>query len=224
MPLSDQNAKGRLSAYQRWEMPSFDAVTSAQDSEALALAATNRVALESLKQKAHKDGFNKGYEEGHQAGHHAGLEDMQQQLNNFVNVAEHFNQSVKRVEHQVAQDVLDLALDLAKAMLKSALLINPALIIPIVEEAIASLPSVQQPAQMFLNPRDAGLVSHQIGAQLVDAGWVVVADPHLNPGDCRVETLNNQINANIATRWQVLIDALGRDNEWYPAETRGQRV
>ena len=224
MPLSDSDAKGRLSAYQRWEMTSFDEVKPAPASVSAELAAANRVALESLKLKAHKDGFNKGYEEGHQAGHSAGLNDMQQQLSNFVNVATNFNAAIKQAEHVVAEEVLDLALDLAKAMLKSALLLNPALIIPIVQEAIASLPSVQQPAQIFLHPRDATLVSHQIGEQLVEAGWTVVADPHLRSGDCRIETLKNQIHANMGTRWQVLTDALGRDDEWYPSETRGQRV
>lgn len=224
MPLSDADAKGRLSAYQRWEMTSFDEVKPVPASVSVELAAANRVALESLKLKAHKDGFSKGYEDGHQAGHHAGLDDMQQQLSNFVNVAASFSTSIKQAQQAVAEDVLDLALDLAKAMLKSALLIKPELIIPIVEEAIASLPSVQQPAQIFLHPRDAALVSHQIGTQLVEAGWVVVADPHLHAGDCRIETLKNQINANMASRWQVLAEALGRDNDWTPVEPRGQRT
>lgn len=211
MPLSDSTAKGKLSAYQRWEMTSFEDVKpKATDAPAI-----TKAELDAIRLTAQKEGFNKGFEEGHQSGLTTGLNEMKQQLSAFLALSTQFNSSLQQAEQIVAQEVLDLSLDLAKAMLKNAMLINPELIIPIVEQAIASLPSVQQPAQLFLNPKDAALVKNRLGEELGKTGWVIVPDSLLNQGDCRVETLKNQINASLQPRWKQLTDALGRDNAWY---------
>jgi flagellar assembly protein FliH len=228
MPSSDSEAKGRLSAYQRWEMTSFDEnrPSAGQPGEARSRVSAESIAaakseMEKIRLRSQKEGFNKGFEEGHQAGLTAGLNEMQQQLTAIAEVGNQFGTALKQAETVLSQEVLDLALDLAKAMLKSALEIDPALVIPIVEQAIASLPTVQQPAQVFLSTKDAALVKNQIGAELARTGWSVVADPHLRQGDCRVETARNQINATMQTRWQQLSEALGRNNHWH--EPRPER-
>ena len=215
MPLSDTLAKGKLSAYQRWEMTSFEENKPSGKAVSESVAAANREELQQLKIKAQKEGFNKGFEEGHQAGLNTGIKEMQQQVADFKKISTQFSTSLRQAENIVAQEVLDLSLDLAKAMLKSALEINPELIIPIVQQAISSLPSVQQPAQLFLHPADAALVTNSIGEELDKAGWTIVNEPRLNRGDCRIETLQNQINASLPSRWKQLTDALGRDNNWY---------
>ncbi len=215
MPLSDTVAKGKLSAYQRWEMTSFEEKKPAGKGVSESVAAANRDELQQLKIRAQKEGFAKGFEEGHQAGLNTGMKDMQQQIADFSKIGTQFAASLQQAENIVAQDVLDLALDLAKAMLKNVLDINPELVIPIVQQAISGLPSVQLPAQLFLHPADATLVAAHIGDELDKAGWVIVNDPRLNRGDCRIETLQNQINASLSSRWKQLTDALGRNNNWY---------
>jgi flagellar assembly protein FliH len=216
MPLSDSDAKGKLSAYQRWEMTSFEepkaGATTKVSAESIAAAKSE---MEKIRLKSQKEGFTKGFEEGYQAGLNNGQNEMQRQLDAFLQVSGQFNKAMQQAEQIVAQEVLDLALDLAKAMLKSTMQIHPEIIVPIVEQAIASLPAMQQPAQIMLNPNDAALVKHQIGTELEESGWAVVADPHMNQGDCRIETPKNQINASMQPRWQQLTDALGRDNRWY---------
>ncbi len=216
MPLSDSESKGKLSAYQRWEMTSFEEpkVSPASKVSPESIAAV-KSEMEKLRLKSKKEGFTKGFEEGYQAGLDNGQNEMQQQLEAFLLVSGQFNQAMQQAGQIVAQEVLDLALDLAKAMLKNALKINPEIMVPIVEQAIASLPAVQQPAQIMLCPKDAALVKHQIGTELEKSGWSIVADPNMNQGDCRIETPKNQINASMQPRWQQLADALGRDNRWY---------
>jgi len=219
MPLSDSIAKGKLSAYQRWEMTSFDEPKPVVGKAAVINTAVEyKDELDKLKLKAQKEGFAKGFEEGHQLGVSTGQKDMQLDLAAFLKVGTQFNQAIQQAEQLVAQDVLDLALDIAKAMLKNALKINPELVVPIVEQAIASLPSVQQPAQLFLHPMDADIVRNYLGEDLAKEGWVIVPEPHLARGDCRIETLKNQINASLPSRWQQLTDALGRDNGWYAGD------
>jgi len=216
MPLSD--AKEKLSAYQRWEMTSFE---DENNSEEIRVSGSDKKESGQLNIQAQKEGFAKGFEEGYQVGlktgQQEGLQPLQQQLATLQKIGTHFTASIQQAEHTLAEEVLDLALDIAKAMLKSTLHIKPELMIPIIEQAIASLPSVQQPAQLFLHPKDAALLSEKIGAELTSAGWVVVPDAHLNSGDCRIETLTNQIDGALSSRWQQLTEALGQNNKWYDA-------
>lgn len=226
--MSDSIAKGKLSAYQRWEMTSFDETapvkTATTSAAAARLDTISQQEIDQIRLAAQKEGFAKGFEEGHhtglQTGQQEGQQALQQELNAFLLISTQFNSSLQQAEHLVAQDILDLSLDLAKAMIKSALAINPELIIPIIEQAIASLPSVQQPAQLFLNPKDAALVKKNIGAELEKTGWVIIHEAHMKIGDCRIETMKNQINGALGARWKQLSEALGRENNWYDRQQR----
>ena len=113
----------------------------------------------------------------------------------------------------IAQDMLELSLDLAKAMLKTALAARPELVLPIVSEAIRYLPTVQQPT-LTLNPDDAQLVRKHVGDELAKADWRVSEDPHLERGGCRIDTASNQIDASATSRWQRLANALGKESDW----------
>jgi flagellar assembly protein FliH len=125
-----------------------------------------------------------------------------------------FGTEVAQANDVIADDMLDLALDLAKAMLKTALAVRPELVLPIVGEAIRYLPSLQQPALLFLHPDDAALVKDHMQDELNKAGWRVAEDAHMERGGCRVETASNQIDASTSTRWQRIAAALGKDLDW----------
>ena len=114
----------------------------------------------------------------------------------------------------IAQNILDLALDLAKAMLKTTFTVHPEIVIPIVKESISYLPTLQQPALLFLNPEDLILIKNHMGEQLSHSGWQMLSDPQVERGGCRVETASNQIDASTSTRWQRITTALGRDTTW----------
>ena len=85
---------------------------------------------------------------------------------------------------------------------------------PIVGEAIRYLPSLQQPALLFLHPNDATMVREHMGEELSKAGWRLAEDTHLEPGGCRIETGSNQIDASISGRWERIAASLGRDTSW----------
>ncbi|OYX24758.1 MAG: flagellar assembly protein FliH, partial [Hydrogenophilales bacterium 32-62-9] len=117
----------------------------------------------------------------------------------------------------ISQQILDLSIDLARALLKPALAIRPELVIPIVKEAVRYLPVLHQPALLFLNPSDALLVKARIGDELEKMGWQIADDGQLEPGGCRVETASNQIDASLPTRWQRLTAALSKNSDWLAA-------
>jgi flagellar assembly protein FliH len=65
-----------------------------------------------------------------------------------------------------------------------------------------------------LHPDDAAIVREGMAHELDTGGWRIIEDEHMARGGCRVDTASNQIDAQIASRWQRLSHALGKNIEW----------
>ncbi|KQX96735.1 flagellar assembly protein FliH [Massilia sp. Root133] len=231
------------SAYQRWEMTSFGderpSVRAQREAEAAAAAAAARAyeappqsepmiqlptaqELEAIRAAARDDGYAEGLEAGEAEGHAAGYEEglalgraeAAEELEHLRQLATTFGDAVTQADEAIANDVLELALHLARGMVRMAFDVKPDLIIPVVREAIDYLPNLQQPALLMLHPEDALIVRSGIGHELDKNGWRIVEDDSIARGGCRVDTASNQIDAQIGARWQRLTHALGKDLDW----------
>jgi flagellar assembly protein FliH len=221
--------KEHQTAYQRWEMASFgDERPSAAARQAPPPPAPPQPELppepliqlptveelEAIRAAARAE----GYEEGHAAGYADGVNEGQAQaraeLAHLQTVAATFGAAVAAADETIANEVLDLALHLARAMLRTALDVRPELVIPVVREAIEYLPMLQQPALLMLNPQDAEIVRNSIGEELDKGGWRVVHDATVARGGCKVDTATNQIDAQVGARWQRLAHSLGKNLDW----------
>jgi len=114
---------------------------------------------------------------------------------------------------------LQLAIELAEQILKIRLEISPEVIIPIVQEAVSQLTSVQKPAQIFLHPNDAEIIQEHIGETLGEDGWRIVSDLQITPGGCRIDTHSNSVDARFETRWNGLREILQQSIDTHQAET-----
>jgi flagellar assembly protein FliH len=218
--MSSVLPKEQQTAYQRWEMASFENDRrsakgdrrSAPPSEAAVAELAQQVA--EAREAARLEGYAAGLEQGRMEGLDEGRAQAAEELRRLQGIAETFGTEVLRASETVAHDMLDLALDLAKAMLKTALVVNPGRVIPIVGEAIGYLPSLQQPMLLILHPGDAQLVRNGLHDDIIKAGWRIVEDAQMERGGCRVETAANQIDATAPVRWQRIAAALGKDADW----------
>lgn len=240
--MSSVIPKEKLTAYQRWELASFSDErpgVAKKEVQAAAKTAGQLAAEESARQaeehqrameaerlaayhagleEGRSAGFEQGkvagFEQGHADGLAQGRAEAAEERSQLQQIAQTFGDEVAQAGERIAVDVLNLALDLSKAMLKTALNLRPELVIPVVAEAIRYLPTVQQPALLTLHPDDAQLVNSQLGNELSKAGWRVVEDVRMERGGCRVETASNQIDATATSRWQRIAAALGKDSDW----------
>jgi flagellar assembly protein FliH len=170
--------------------------------------------ISGIQEQARQEGYNAGHAEGLAKGYADGQNKAALEAARLGSLAEAFTAAAGKADETISQHVLDLSVDLARAMLKSALAIRPELIIPIVKEAVRYLPVLQQPALLYLNPDDAVLVKDRIGDELAKTGWQLTDDARLEPGSCRVETASNQIDASLPTRWHRLTAALSKHSDW----------
>jgi len=213
--------KEQQTAYQRWEMNSFGDNRGTPGSRTGISPANAKLTIEEtakLREEARAKGHAEGHAEGLAQGRETGLAQARAEITGektrLQALAEAFNAEVMRADETIAQDVLNLALDLTKAMLKTSLAVRPDLILPIVSEAIRYLPSVQQPALLFLHPADAAIVKNNMHDELTKAGWRIAEDKAVKRGGCRIDTATNQIDATLETRWQRITEALGAQSEW----------
>jgi len=178
--------------------------------------------LEAIREAARQQGYAEGHEagmatglaSGHEDGLAVGRAEAAAELANLQGIAAAFGDAVTQADEAIAADVLELALHLAKNMVRTAFEVRPELILPVVREAVDYLPSLQQPALLILHPEDALIVRGSIGHELEKSGWRLVEDRNVARGGCRIDTASNQIDAQIASRWQRLSHALGRNVEW----------
>lgn len=194
-----------------WEIASFEG-----DPHAAKQARHAGVSLPTIEQISaiQEQARQEGYQAGHAEGYAHGQQKAALEASRLRKLADAFTTQVGQADERISQQVLDLSIDLARAILKTALTVHPELVIPIVKEAVRYLPAMQQPALLFLNPDDAALVKDRIGDELDKLGWQVADDAHLVRGGCRVETANNQIDASLPTRWQRLAASLSKESDW----------
>lgn len=203
------------SACQPWELTDFDTdLNSVTNSSAVGVTLPTIEAISAIEEQARQEGYDAGHAEGREKGLAEGREAAARETARLRSLADTFSTEVAKADESISEQVLDLSLDFARALLKTSLTINPELVIPIVREAVRYLPALHQPALLYLNPDDMILVQDKIGDELTKTGWQIASDTQLEPGSCRVDTAHNQIDASLATRWQRLTTALGKDSSW----------
>jgi flagellar assembly protein FliH len=214
--MSSTLPKELQTAFQRWEMPSFGDVRPKQlekiaEQEQITLADISAI-KEQAKNEAYADAYKEAYAVGYQEGQQAGQIEMQEQTmlvtSQLSDLKKAYEEQLLNAQDTIGNDLIKLALELASAMTKYRFEQFPEAVSEIVKEAIAALPSIQQPAQIFLNPEDLLMVKNVMGDSLERDAWRLLPDHHMTRGGCRIETAQNLLDASFETRWSRLNQAL----------------
>jgi len=198
--MSSNTPKEQLTAYQRWELNVFDDAAG----EGVKLPTADQV--QHIQQQAYQEGFAAGMKDGR-----AESQAIAQRMQLLMTELHH---SMTQFEEVMAQEIMDLALDIARQMVRSALQADPALVLAVVREAIDSLPHTRQTPTLVLHPEDAHLVREMLAQEFQGEVWRIVEDLHMERGGCRVEIATAEIDANMESRWQRIVTALGSDAPW----------
>ncbi|WP_423707735.1 flagellar assembly protein FliH [Undibacterium sp. WLX3042] len=224
--MSSVLRKDDVSAYQRWEMASFGETRPHHMPEpkldpvpARLVPTVSEQELEEIREKARQEAYAVGYQEayerglreGQEAGQMMAAENMQPDIQSMHILLDKLSAELKEVGKTTGKELLDLAISLASAILKTRVELDQNIILPIVEDAIAQLPSAQVNASISLNPADANIVKKNLGDTLIANGWRIVPDQQLSRGDCKIETSQNLIDSSIDTRWERLTAILRKN-------------
>lgn len=204
--------KEQMTAYQRWELSSFDQLGSP--------AKAGKAVLDTkhLQQQAHDQGYSVGHSAGYAAGHDAGyaigIQQAKSEAAQIHTLMQNLQDALGQTDQEIAQSLLDLSLSVANKMVHEALQIRPEIILEIIREAIRILPQFNQNAHIVLHPGDAELVRKHMNDELVHAGWKLFTDPKIERGGCLVKTTHSLIDATTEARWKRILESIGQDHSW----------
>jgi flagellar assembly protein FliH len=206
--------KEQLSAYQRWEMAGLDA--EKQPVEATVEAAVGLPTAEEIEQiheQARQEGFAAGRDAGYQEGFAAGRQAAQAQADAIAQLLGAAEAAFGEWSTALEGEILTLTLNLTKQVLRHALAVKPELLLMAVREAMAGVPLDAGQLQLVAHPEDADLLRQYLRAEEL-ARWQLTEDARISRGGFRIETANNTLDATMETRWQQLVGAFDRKDEW----------
>jgi flagellar assembly protein FliH len=208
--------KEQQTAYERWEMSSFTEADRSVGSSKLKKkeSVANSAAVAQIFDGVRKEAYAKGMQEGFAVGMAKARETSREDKQKFLNLTTAFSKALEKSDEQIADDVLSLALDIAKSMLKVKLNIDPATVLPVVMDAIHYLPYVQKPARILVHHEDAQILREYLADEISSQHWQIQEDSNIERGGCLVETGANQIDATNEVRWKRISEALAQSNHW----------
>lgn len=214
---SGEHPKSLLSAWERWELASFDSAgesagTAAKaGSSALSDEEIERI-REHARQEARQTGYAAGFAEGLAAGQ-AQAESMgRAEALRLAQTVESLESCIAELNQAVADDLLALSIEVARQVVRQAVDVKPELLLGVIREALQQLPLLH--AAIHLHPEDASLVRARAGDQLAHAGHRIHEDPKLKRGDVIIEAGGSHLDASLAARWRRIVEGLGHNAPW----------
>lgn len=226
--------KGRLTAWERWELADFDkpeapeeappqesaepqiALPTAEEIERMYQEAQEQGHAQGLEQ-GRAEGYTQGLGEGSQNGYREGQAKAQAEAARFAALADRFGTALAQFDADVGEELLDLAIELARQIVRHEIHAHPESLIAVVREALEQIP--HQHATLYLNPDDATLVKSYLSEHLSHFGHRILEDARLERGDCKVEAGGSTVDATVATRWRRILEGIGLDDAWQQPPT-----
>ena len=172
--------------------------------------------LEEIENQAHREGFQQGLQEGRDAG----LEEFNRRVQYLEQVIQSLAKPLEELDETVEQQLAQLAMLVARQLVRRELKTDPEQVIGVVREALSALPVTAGNVQLALHPEDAVMIreslSLQEGAQNIElapqgvrssehGGIYIIDDPVQSRGGCRVLTEVSQIDATVESRLNAVI-------------------
>ena len=200
------------------------------------LLARQEAERQALIQRANDDGYAEGLAHGQEQ---TALE-WQRRMDDYIagqgreaaqrlqGALQTLDASLLDMQQAMAQQLLELACDIARQVVRQELSVNPRALLPVVREAVGMLVAEGRPATVRLNPADLEAVAQPLreeqggpGAKTPDVQWI--ADAAVAPGGCLVESAGTVVDGSLDKRWQRAIAALGLQSPWQEEESGDER-
>lgn len=167
--------------------------------------------LEDIEQKAYQEAYAAGRAEGLAVAHaetEPQLAQLRAQVQRMGAIIDQLARPLENLDAQVEQQLVNLALAIAKQLVRRELKTDPSQVIAVVRETVGLLPAAARDVRVHLHPEDAAVVREKLATPSTDRAWSLVEDPVMTRGGCRVTTDTAQIDARLETRIGGVISAI----------------
>jgi flagellar assembly protein FliH len=195
-----------MTAVSRWDLPAVAGKT-VQGRRAGRTVSE----LEDVEQRAHKEAYAKGHAAGvaaARAEQEKGLNQIKAQVATVDKMLSAIAQPFKDLDGQVEEQLVQLAITIARQLVRRELRMDPAQVIAIIRETVALLPAATRDVRVHLHPDDATVVREKLATPAADRAWAIVEDPVMTRGGCRVTTDTAHIDQRLETRIHGIMTAI----------------
>jgi len=195
-----------MSAVSRWDLPAVAGKT-VQGRRAGRTVSE----LEEVEQRTQKEAYAKG----HAAGLAAARAESEKALNQLKTQVAYIDKMVatiaqpfRELDSQVEEQLVQLAVTIARQLVRRELRTDPAQVIAVIRETFALLPAATRDVRVHLHPEDAAVVREKLATPTADRAWTLVEDPVMTRGGCRITTDTAHIDQRLETRIQSIMATL----------------
>jgi flagellar assembly protein FliH len=190
--------------------PAQNAADAAAAAPAEPTAAEWRERIATARQQGYQDGYRDGT---------VALESFKQtfaaqataQIGALI---EGFDSQFAALDQRIAQSVTQVAVQLAKNVLRAELRQNPAVVARVASEAVAAVMLSARHISVHLHPADLPLVAEGAEEALQARGARLQADASIERGGVLVVSDVGSVDAGVAARWAQAAAALGVAEAW----------
>jgi flagellar assembly protein FliH len=164
--------------------------------------------IEEVERRAYEEAFASGREAGlatARAETQQALNKLHAQVARFEAAMNTLGEPLAQINEEVEQQLLSLAMTIARQLVRRELKTDPAQVIAIIRETVSLLPAAARDVRVHLHPDDAAVVRERLAATTSDRAWSIVEDPVMTRGGCKVTTDTALIDARLETRLNEVI-------------------
>ena len=167
--------------------------------------------LEEIERTAYQEAFTAGKEQGLAAARaetQQALDQLKAQVAQLESMFTTLARPLQDMDAQVEQQLVNLALIVARQLVRRELRMDPAQVIAVIRESVGLLPAAARDVRVHLHPQDAAVVRERLATPGAERAWTIVEDPVMMRGGCRVTTDTAQIDARLETRIGTVISTV----------------
>jgi len=164
--------------------------------------------------QARDEGFRHGLEVGFGQGC-AAIEVKKLHHNKqFDQILAGLQSAVAALDESVANDLMELALELARQVVRTHIVSKPDAILPVLREALNNVVAIAQHPRLVMHPEDAEIVKREMSDELAAYNCRISHDELMLRGGVRIDDDTFEVDATMPTRWARTIAKLGLKSDW----------
>ena len=159
-----------------------------------------------------KEEANSIRESAAKEGYEEGINAAKQDIDNLKESMEEFFNAKQDVYDEIAPDILEISLDIAKKIIKKEMKESPEILLDNIKDILKGLSKEESKIVLKVNPAQVAMLKQEMPEAVSMAGLeakvIIVPDENTMEGGCMVTTDNGVIDATIETQLAIISEAL----------------
>lgn len=215
--IPGEHARGNTSL---WTLPDMVGAGGGERMPALSVAEIERIqqsAYDEAFAQGKREGYEAGFAEGRGAGLQQGQGEVSTQTRRLKGLLDHLAVPAGELDDAVENELAQLALAIARQIIRRELQTQPGEIVGVIREAIGLLPLSTREVRIQVHPEDAEFLRETLVES--ESAWRLVEDPAVSRGGCLISAEASRLDATVEHRLAAVIADLLGDDRCPPAES-----